>query len=446
MEFYGTKTKVNAEGKPISIYFQHPNGSYLIRKIEDKEFYSEGDISKSGLFGRDKFSAGSHKFVTICEGAIDAHSLYQAIKTPVVSVRSSTTAASDVELDRSWLSSFERIYLCFDNDKSGREATAAVARLFDYNRVYQVKLTKRKDANEYLMAGETEELKHIWWNSSHYLPDSIVSSFEEFEEILNAPDQWGFPYPWKTLSDMTYGIRTSESVLITAMEGIGKTEFMHAMEYKFLKETDENVGSIFLEEPKRRHLQAIGGLELGRPAHIPQLDITQNDIMAAVRKVVAKSDRYHLYNHFGTVDPDLLLDAIRFLVTARRCRRIFCDGITLGVSGLQGEDERKALDYLTNRVEMMVKELDFSFIFSSHVNDNGQTRSSRNTSKVADIRIDLIRDITNADNTIRNTTNIIVSKNRFCGKTGPAGSLLFNPNTYSYQEVANDNQPEELAA
>jgi twinkle protein len=441
MQFYGTKTKVDAEGKPISIHFQYPNGSYKVRKIEDKSFYTEGDIAQGGLFGRDKFSAGSHKFVTITEGELDAQSLYQAIHSPVVSVRSSTTAAADCGLDRSWLSSFDRIYLCFDNDRAGREAASSVARLFDYNRVFQVKLSKRKDANEYLMAGEADELKHIWWNSSHYLPETIVSSFEEFEEILNSDIQWGFPYPWKILTDMTNGIRTSESVLITAMEGVGKTEFMHALEYKFLKETNDNVASIFLEEPKRRHLQAIAGLELGRPAHILQPDLTQADVMAAVRKAISSDGRYHLYNHFGSVDPDLLLDSVRFLVTARGCRRVFCDGITLGVSGLQGEDERKALDYLTNRLEMMVKELDFSLIFSSHVNDNGQTRGSRNTSKVADIRIDLSRDLTSDDNTVRNTTNIVVSKNRFCGRTGPAGQLLFNPLTYAYVEVANDNDP-----
>ncbi len=445
MQFYGVKTKVDADGKPIEIIFPYPNASNKIRKIEEKEFRTEGDISKAGLFGRDKFSAGSSKFVTICEGELDAQSLHQAINSPVVSVRSSTTAASDVTLDRSWVDSFERIYLCFDNDRPGKEALGNVAKLFDYNRVYQVKLSKRKDPNEYLQAGEAAELKHIWWNSKNYLPDTIVSSFDEFEEILNADLQYGFPYPWTTLTEMTYGIRTGESVLITAQEGVGKTEFLHAIEYKFLRETDENIASIFLEEPKRRHLQAIASLELGRPAHIPAVDLTQTDIMAAVRKAISSDGRYHLYNHFGSVDPDTLLDAIRFLRTARGCRRIFCDGITLGVSGLQGEDERKALDYLTNRLEMMVKELDFSFIFSSHVNDNYQTRGSRNTSKVADIRIDLTRDLTNADNTIRNTTDISVSKNRFCGRTGPAGRLLFNPNTYSYVEASNDNQREMAA-
>lgn len=445
MEFYGTKTKVDGEGKPVSIHFPYPNVSYKIRKIEEKEFHTEGDIAKAGLFGRDKFSAGSHKHVTICEGELDALSLYQVIHSPVVSVRSSATAAADCGLDRSWLSSFERIYLCFDNDRAGKEAMAAVARLFDYNRVYSVKLSKRKDANEYLQAGEADELRHIWWNSTHYLPDTIVSSFEEFDEILKTEPKYGFPYPWPGLTNMTYGIRTGETVLITAMEGVGKTEFMHALEYKFLKETDENVGSIFLEEPKRRHLEAVAGLELGRPVHFPQPDITQSDVMAALRKAVKTSGRFHVYNHFGTMDPDVYLDEVRFLVAARGCRRIFGDAITLAVAGLQGEDERKALDYLTNRIEMMVKELDFSFIFTSHVNDNFQTRGSRNTSKVADIRIDLKRDLTDKDNTVRNTTDVIISKNRFCGKTGLATQLLFNPVTYSYSEIANDNA-QELAA
>jgi hypothetical protein len=39
----------------------------------------------------------------------------------------------------------------------------------------------------------------------------------------------------------------------------------------------------------------------------------------------------------------------------------------------------------------------------------------------------------------------VVSKNRFCGRTGPAGELLFDPATYTltedmgYGQAANDN-------
>ena len=31
-----------------------------------------------------------------------------------------------------WLSGFDRIYLCFDNDTAGREAVQSVAQLFDF--------------------------------------------------------------------------------------------------------------------------------------------------------------------------------------------------------------------------------------------------------------------------------------------------------------------------
>ena len=101
------------------------------------------------------------------------------------------------------------------------------------------------------------------------------------------------------------------------------------------------------------------------------------------------------------------------------------------------------LDYLATRLEMMVKELDFALLIVSHVNDDGKTRGSRYISKVADVRIDLSRDILSGSN----ITSMVISKNRFCGRTGYAGTYEFNPLTYtlnqqlSFAEAANDNLP-----
>jgi twinkle protein len=251
---------------------------------------------------------------------------------------------------------------------------------------------------------------------------------------------------------MTYGIRTGESVLLTAQEGVGKTEVMHAILHNLLTETNDAIGSIFLEEPKKRLLQAMAGIHLQRPVHLPDSGVEDSTVFNAVQEVVRKDERLHIYSHFGSDDPEIILDTIRFLVTARLCRYILLDHITMVVSGLGGENERRALDYLSTRLEMMVKELDFALILVSHVNDDGLTRGSRNISKIADVRIDLSRDIKNADPTVRRTTHLMVSKNRFCGRTGPAGQLLFDPNTYtltedlSYgllQEPANDNHYRE---
>ena len=434
--FYDCKTKVDAGGKPHSIGYNYPNESYKIRTLDKKGFYSIGDISKAGLFGRNKFAASSHKTVTITEGELDALSYYQVLRNPVVSVHSSSSAQLDCSIDRSWINSFEKIILAFDGDEAGREAAAKVAKLFDYNKVFVVRFPggARKDANDYLRAGERDELVSLWYNAKKFLPETIVSSFPEFEKIIREKPKPGVPYPFPTLNFMTYGIRTGESVLITAQEGIGKTEVMHAIEHQLLTETDDPIGAIFLEEHKRRHLQAIAGIHLQRPAHLPDSNVTDEETIQAIQKVVRVDERLHIYSHFGSDDPEVILDTIRFLVSARGCRYILLDHITMVVSGLGGKDATTALDYLITRLEMMVKELNFALIFVSHLNNEGLTRGSGMISKMADIRIDLFRDIINPDPIIRRITRMVIPKNRFCGRTGPAGELLFDPATYTLTE------------
>lgn len=449
---YGVKTKIDSNGKPVAVGFTYPNGACQVREFGTKEMWWERngkEVSKAGLFGMDKFSSGSHKYVTITEGAYDALAMYETLggpngSPPCVSVQSAVTAHRDCVVARDWLAGFERIYLCFDADDPGREAAANVAKLFDYNKVFYVKLTRFKDANDYLKNSASDELRQIWNNSKQYQPDGILSTFSEFEAALdkNPSDGWKI-YPSQTLNEMTYGVRTSESVLITAPEGVGKTELMHAIEYNALKElgNDVKVGSIFLEEPKGRHLQALAGIHLQGPAHLPDAGIARSEISSALKEVIREDGRFHLYSHFGSDDPRVIEDTIRFLVSSVGCRIILLDHITMVVSALAGEDERKALDYLSTRLEMMVKELDFALILVSHVNDDGKTRGSRLISKNCDVRIDMYRDTMALDPVERNTTYLSVPKNRPIGKTGPAGKIVFDVYSQTYTEPANENNP-----
>ncbi len=376
--------------------------------------------------------------MTITEGEQDACSLYQVLHQPVVSVQSASSSIRDCTACRSWLSSFDRIYLCFDSDSVGREATAAVSKLFDYGKVFDVKLTSRKDANEYLQNGEGEVLRNTWFNSRKYLPETIVSSFDDFKTILKGKVRYGIPYPFPTLTEKTYGLRTGEIVLITAPEGVGKTELMYNLEHHLLKVTDDKIGCILHEESPRRHLQAIAGLELKRPAHLPDSGLEEDEIFSTVSKVIRMDERLYLHSSFGGDSAETLCDTIRFLVSACGCRFILFGNICMAIPLLAGENERQALDQISTRLEMMVKELDFGLIVVSHVNDFGQTRSSRAIGKVADIRIDLARDLQSGSR----ETLVTVSKNRYCGRTGMAGSLTFDPFTYTLSEMvsSNDNQ------
>lgn len=452
MRFYGVPTKVNEEGEPVELAYIYPNNNPKVRSLTTKAFHTEKGKPLEGLFGRNRFAAGSHDSVTITEGELDALSLYQALgrRSPVVSVQSAATAVRDCRMDRDWLNSFERIYLAFDGDAAGREACAAVARMFDPAKVFHVKFSNRKDANDYLEADEAKVLATIWKNSKRYLPEEIRSSFEDFEEILKKPRKESIPYPFKGLNDLLYGIRTGETVLITAQEKVGKTEIMHFIEYQLLTETDHNVGAIFLEEQPVRHLQAIAGIRDKKPYHLPDCVAGTEDVLSAVQASVVRDDRLFLYTHFGSNDPDTLLDTVRYLVSACGCKFILFDHLSLLVSGNAGqEDERRVLDYVSTRLEMMVKELDFALIMVMHVNDNGQTRGSRFPTKVADITIGAFRDLQNPDPIERATIYLRVLFNRPASTTGPACALTFNRDTYSFEEKPFDdrytNSQERLA-
>ena len=434
LEHFNCKSKVSSDGRPFEIGFPYPNGSTKVRSLDKKEFKWVGS-SEAGLFGLDRFAAGAAKSCIITEGEFDAASFYQVTHIPSYSVRSSSSAVSDVSSVRSTLNDYERVYLAFDNDPRGREATAAVARLFDPSKVYHIKFTNRKDANEYLVAGEGDVLLNLWHNARRWVPDTIVHSFEDFRSILSTPPRLGISYPFPTLTKMTYGIRTGETVLIKAPEKVGKTAIMHAIEHHILKRTQDNVASIFLEEPHLRHLQSLAGLELRRPVHLPDCGVTTAEMVSALHALLGSDERLHLYSHFGVSDPDVLLDTIRFLVVARGCRYVLFDHITMACSGLSSEaDERRTLEYLATRLEMQVKELDYALIMVSHVNDFGQTRGSHYLTKVADITIDAARNTQAADEFDRRCISLSVPYNRFCSDTGPAGTIVFDPGTYTLTE------------
>lgn len=446
--FYDVKTKIDPEGKPICVGFKYPNEAHKVRYIDQKEFrWSEtAPKAEPGLFGRDKFGYGSHKYVTITEGEIDACSLYQVLRGPVVSVRSASAALRDCSADLQWLRSFERVYLAFDDDAVGRDATAAVARLFDHGKVHVVRFSPRKDANEWLRLVDGEDqLRNIWWNSKVYLPENILSGFDTFEKILEGEPQQGVPYPFKTLTDMTYGLRTGESVLIKAPEKVGKTSFMHAILHNLLKETDDAIGAIFLEEPAKRLLQSLAGLELRKPCHLPDNDTPMAEVNRALQQVLRRDNRLYVYSYFGSMGGDALLADIRYLVAALSCRWIMLDPISIAFSGASRTvDERRELEYFSTRLEMLIKELDFGLILTSHVNDYGQTRGSHYLTKVADVTLDLHRDTLHPDPNERSSIRISIPFNRFCAKTGFAGKIMFDPITYTYSEVFDGTEQEEI--
>lgn len=421
-----------------SVAFPYGPAFRKVRLTTTKDFFAEGSSADSlPLFGMDRFAPGSAKAITITEGELDALSVYQMMGDyPCVSIKGASSARRDCERAYKYLDSFEKIYLCFDADVHGEKAAHDVATLFDVNKVYHVVMGGEcKDANDYLTKGKQSEFTKLWWNAKKFLPKGIVNSYSDIKEILGKGSQSSIAtYPFPTLQDMTYGIREAELNLFTAMEKVGKTEIMRAIEYHLLKTTEHNIGIIHLEEEEKRSVQGLLSYELDCPVHLPDCGVSLDDQVRAYEKLTGRDGRLHFYTHFGSDDPDSILDAIRYLVNVCHCKFIFLDHITMLVTGYEGEDERRKLDYLSTRLAMLTRELRFTLFLVSHVNDAGQTRGSRNISKVADLIVSLDRDCEATDFDRRNTTTVLIKGNRFAAKSGPAGYLIFDPTTYKIKE------------
>jgi twinkle protein len=436
MQKYGAVTRVSNDGEPFAIEYPYGKEARKVRSIKAKDFMSEGPIKDVPLFGMDVFPAASDKTITITEGELDALSAYQILGTPCVSIKSAGTAGTDCKKAFEYLDSFDKIYLAFDSDEPGKKATATVAAMFNNNKVFIVQMDdKFKDANGYLVGNAEKQFKNAWFYAKRYLPDGIISSFNEIEGILGEEKKQSLAsYPFSRMQEMTYGLRGGEVVLIKAPEGIGKTEIIRAIEYGVLKETDHNVGIVHLEENKARTIRGLAGYELDTPVHLPDSVVSPAEVFTAFQKCVGRDERVHIYSHFGSDDPDIILNTIRFLVAVCGCKFIFLDHISILISGLENEDERKRLDYISTKLKMMAEELDFCLVMISHVNDDGKTRGSRNISKIADLVFSLNRNLIADDEVERNTTLLLVEKNRFASSTGPAGKLFFDRETFKIRE------------
>ncbi len=432
---FSTHCLVDADGAPVFMVCRYGPNAAKIRKLPKERFEWEGDAKTAKLFGQGAFPPGSARAIIVTEGEIDAISAYQMTGCPAVSIKNGAQSALKCcETARDYLNSFAKIYLCFDNDADGERATKVVQRLFG-SKVYVMKLGELKDANEFLTRNKKMEFKNIWLNSELYLPDGIVGSYLHIEEILKGKASAPIgEYPFSTLNQASLGIRSSEMVLLTAQEGVGKTEIVRSIEHHLLKTTDYNMGVIHLEETEQRSVQGLIGYEMRKPVHLPATDTTIEEQLEVYKALTRKDGRLYFYPHFGSDDPNVILDIIRYMATACECKFIFLDHITMVVTGFENDDERKKLDYLSTRMAMLVTELDFTLFLVSHVNDDNKTRGSRNISKVAHLWLHLDRNLESESLDARNTTRVTIKKNRFGGTTGPCGALFFDASTFTLSE------------
>ena len=88
----------------------------------------------------------------------------------------------------------------------------------------------------------------------------------------------------------------------------------------------------------------------------------------AYEKVIG-GNRLYLYNHFGSLDSDSLINKLRFLAVGADCDVIILDHISIVVSGLDdmGDNERRVIDVLMTKLRSLVEETGVAMVLVSHL-------------------------------------------------------------------------------
>lgn len=421
------------------------DGNHIGNKVRKpgKVFNYEGSVADSSLFGKTAFPPGSAKAITVVEGQDDAMAVFQMTgnRFPCVSVHSASTAERDVRRDFEYLNSFDTVVFCFDNDEAGQKAVKACAAVgFPLGKVKVMVPRKHKDASDYLRAKESELFVKEWWQAPTYKPDGLRLGTDLWGEIENRKESFTCQYPFDGLNSKTFGIRLSELVVLTADSGVGKTSLLKHFEHKLLTDEDVvekgyGVGFLHLEEPNGDTALGLLSIHNSVPYHLPTTDRNIDQMRAAYDELL-NNNRVVIYDHFGSNSVDAILDKVRHMV-ALGCKYIVLDHLSIVVSDQSG-DERKQLDEITTKLKTLTMELDIAVIAVIHTNRQGQIRGTAGVEQLSNIVLRAERNKTERDEWRRNITKITVEKNRFCGFTGPASYLWYNPETARLSELSPD--------
>lgn len=454
-------------GQPVHVApYRTPEGDLVAQHVrtKNKDFPWLGNKKAAGLWGQHLWR-DSGKRVVVTEGELDAMSIsqLQGNKWPVVSIKSGAAGAKkDFKQSLDWLEAFEAVVICFDNDEPGQAAARDAALVLSPGKA-KIATLPLNDANEMLQAGQGKELMDALWGAKTYRPDGIVGGEEVWEALTASVKTECVPYPWDGLNDKTMGLRKGELVTFTAGSGIGKSLACREIAAHLLR-MGETVGYIALEESVRRTAQGLLGIALNKPLHLDIRDY--EDLTADEQKErreafddTVGSGRCFLYDHFGSMDSDNLLNRIRYLARGCGAGWIVLDHLSIVVSGIGDGDERRLIDNTMTQLRSLVEEVGVGLILVSHLKrpegkahedgaqtSLGQLRGSAAIAQLSDMVLGLERNQQDSDNS--NLTCVRVLKNRFTGDTGEACNLLYDPATGRMQEctrTANDEEENPFA-
>jgi twinkle protein len=413
-------------------------------RSRDKDFGWVGEHKRAEtLFGKHLWSREGGKRVIVTEGEIDCLSVAQVLdlKWPVVSLANGAGGAERAVRDNlEWLETFEEVVLMFDMDEPGQAAAKQAAAILSPGKA-KIAVLPLKDANEMLMAGRARELSDAQWNARPWRPDGVLMGQELWSKVQAPLDSGGVPLPWAGLQAKMHGLRRRELITVCAGTGIGKSTLARELAVHLIQQ-GEKVGVIALEESARETVLGMLGILSGK-----YLRLTEPDWSALEPLWVAGLDgKLAVYDHFATLDPDILISRLRYMAQGLGCGWLLLDHLTIAMADSAEDGERQAIDKLMQRMVKLKEELGVGLIVVSQLKrppgqgtqfEDGRVprqadlRGSSSIEQGSNIIIGLARNQAGGETQV----NLHVLKNRFSGETGPAGALEWSLDEGRFKEV-----------
>ena len=414
-------------------------------RYKNKVFEVKGKLHDR-FFGQHLFPGGSKRLkLVITEGEIDALTVSQLTgnKFPVVSLPNGCQSARKTfKAQYEWLESFPEVILMFDMDAPGRDAVKSVCDMLTPGKV-KIAVLPCKDANECLTTGKAEAVVSAIWNAKPYKPACIVNGQELWDSLSKEDDNAeGYPLPWDIeLQEMTMGLRKGELITITAGTGTGKTTFVRQIAHHLGVTLGLRVGMLMLEENVKRTAKGLMSIHVGKRLALNRHAISDEEYHKAFEETLG-TGRFVLYEHFGSLEEEDLIRSIRYMAVGSKCDFIILDHISIAISGLDIENERKATDVLMTKLRSLVEETGVGLLVVSHLKRVDGTpaeeggvislshlRGSQALSQLSDGVWALERNQQSKDSKDKNTVKVRILKGRFTGETGLAGYLKYDKTT-----------------
>jgi twinkle protein len=452
-------TTVN--GKIDKHYYPYYNGHELAGtkiRMQNKNFSWAGSSKEVGLFGENLFKAGG-KFITLTEGECDAMAAYELMgsKWPVVSIKSGAQGGvADVKHSLEYLESFDSVVINFDNDKVGKDAAQAIAKLLTPKKAKIMTLpVDYKDANDMLRQGRHAAYVSSFWDAKVYTPSGVLNLSDQFEayQQLRLEKKTAIPYPWRGLNTKLEGMRAGELVTLTGGTGLGKSSVTREIEHWLINNTEDNVGVVALEENWSRTAEGIMAVEANAKLHLDSVkaQYTDDQLDDCFKKVFMGDNdgRVWIHAHHGVNNLEDIFSKLRYMIIGLDCKWIVVDHLHMLVLSTLENDERKAIDGIMHRLRTMVEETGCGMILVSHLrrvegnrgHENGietglnHLRGSQSIAQLSDCVIALERNQQSEDEIEASTTKVRVLKSRYTGDVGVASHLLYDSKTGRLKEM-----------